>query len=87
MWDLSARAIFWQIWLERNNRIFNLVALPIQTIFYKTANLLLLWLFTDSEPQQQPIMEALQRIKLSLNFMSARGADLANNSELNLIQE
>lgn len=73
--DIQSRAIMWNIWLERNNCIFHLLAFPYYTMIIKIANLLLYWFLAATNPQHQSLNEASQRINRSLNFWSTRVSD------------
>ncbi|XP_039120377.1 uncharacterized protein LOC120256778 [Dioscorea cayenensis subsp. rotundata] len=61
LWDLVSRAILWNIWLERNSRIFQLLALPQLSTIFKTVNMLLSWFPTVADRHQQSLTEASQK--------------------------
>ena len=80
LWDLLSRAIFWSIWFERNNRIFNLNVLSPISIIIKAIHLLLAWIFAARDPHQHFPSDSLQNLRRSLDFLSARSADQAGST-------
>ncbi|XP_039140503.1 uncharacterized protein LOC120277716 [Dioscorea cayenensis subsp. rotundata] len=79
-WDLLTRAIFWNIWLERNNRIFNLAFLSTTAILFKISHMLIDWCSAARDPTLHVSSDSIQSVKRSLDFLSARPTDLASNS-------
>ncbi|XP_039123619.1 uncharacterized protein LOC120260245 [Dioscorea cayenensis subsp. rotundata] len=87
IWDLISRTILWNIWLERNSRIFQLKALPSYIVIFRSANMLLSWLSTDSDSHLQPNTDASQKIKRSLNFLTETVSHQADNSAPDIAHE
>lgn len=87
LWDLISRAIVWNIWLERNIRVFQLLALLFNTVIIKIAHMLLSWCSTILDSHQQTLSEASERIKRSLNFMSTRVTTDTNDADPTIAQE
>ncbi|XP_039141256.1 uncharacterized protein LOC120278572 [Dioscorea cayenensis subsp. rotundata] len=85
--DLISRAVTWNIWIQRNTRIFQFNALPHFSIIFKVANVLLSWFSTAADRHQHSLNEASQKIKRSLNFLSARESDPACDPAHDLAQE
>lgn len=79
-WDLLSRAIFWTIWLERNNRIFNCTFNSTSSILFKISHLFIDWCSAAKDSTQLASSDTFQSVKRSLDFLSARSADLASSS-------
>lgn len=62
-------------------------ALLHYNIISKTANMLLSWFLIAADRHQQSLNEASQKIKRSLNFLSAREANSAGDTYRGTAQE
>lgn len=71
LWDLIARAITWNIWIERNARIFNSTCIPIVSIIVKIEHVILLWMSTAPDSKKARLEEPLAKVKRSLEFLSS----------------
>lgn len=65
LWDLLARAITWNIWLERNN-----------SLILKITHLFLLRFFVVPDSKKARLEEPVAKVKRSLKFLSSRDAIL-----------
>lgn len=54
-WDMLIRAIIWNIWLERNARIFNFTCASSNSIVAKIVHMVLLWFNAGSWLQKGKI--------------------------------
>ncbi|XP_039118169.1 uncharacterized protein LOC120254088 [Dioscorea cayenensis subsp. rotundata] len=74
-WDLLVRAINWNIWLERNARIFNSNCLSSVSIIMKIVRMLISWFDAAPEPKKAKLEVPVSKIKRSLEFLSPRIAE------------
>lgn len=74
--DLFSKANLWNIWLKRNNHIFNHIYLSTSMILFKISHMLLAWFSAARDWTRQISNDSIPR---SLNFLSGRLADLVNN--------
>lgn len=82
LWDLIARAIMWNLWLERNNPIFQFLTLPSYSIMIKITNMLLFWFLATTNNH-----EVSQKNNCSLNFISTRSPNQTGYSDQHLALE
>lgn len=71
-WDFLLKAIFWNLWLLRNNLIFNLHAFAPHSVLSKIIHMLLDWISTARDPSQRFPDKSIQNLKHSLDFLSAK---------------
>ncbi|XP_039118577.1 uncharacterized protein LOC120254543 [Dioscorea cayenensis subsp. rotundata] len=75
-WDLLIRAITWNIWIERNARIFSSSCASNATIIVKIVHMLLMWLNAVPEAKRAKLEEPIKKIKKSLEFVATREVEL-----------
>lgn len=73
-WDMLIRAIIWNIWLERNARIFNFTCASSNSIVAKIVHMVLLWFNAVPDSKRAKLEEPMQKIKRSLEFHITREA-------------
>jgi len=73
-WDLLVKAINWNIWLERNARIFNFNCLSSDTIILKIIRMLMSWYFAAPESKKAKIEDSVTKIRRNLDFLVPRDA-------------
>lgn len=69
-WDLLSRAIFWNLWLERNHHIFELHSLTPHSVISKITYMLLAWIFAARDPSQRFLGNSIQKLRRSIDFLS-----------------
>lgn len=72
---LLIRAIYWVIWVERNNRIFSFVVVNVFTIIGKIDHLLIALINASSDSGRLHLDESLPTIRSSLVFADSRIRD------------
>ncbi|XP_039114040.1 uncharacterized protein LOC120249550 [Dioscorea cayenensis subsp. rotundata] len=70
-WDLLVRAINWNIWLERNARIFNSNCLSTVAIIFKINCMIISWYDAAPEAKKAKLEDPVSKIKRSLEFLSS----------------
>ena len=70
--DMLIRAISWNIWLERNERIFSAKFRPLSTIIMKIDHMLLLWLSALPVRKRAKFEDSISSIRRSLEFIGSR---------------
>ncbi|XP_039145713.1 uncharacterized protein LOC120282947 [Dioscorea cayenensis subsp. rotundata] len=71
-WDLLARAITWNIWIERNARIFSSSCASIASLIVKIIHMFLIWLNAAPDSKRAKLEEPIKKIKRSLEFVTGR---------------
>lgn len=66
------RAINWNIWLERNARIFNSNCLSADSIIIKIDRMILSWYNAAPEAKKAKLDDPMTKIKRSLDFIVTR---------------
>lgn len=74
--------MFWCIWLELNERVFNSKFLPIIYILFKINHLLLLWWNAATEAKRAKLDDSITSVKRSLEFLETRARRTGNPGEL-----
>lgn len=76
LWDLLLKAIFWNIWLKRNRRIFKHRVLTLILVILKIIYLFFSWISVAGDPQHQHILsEEVHTLRFSLDFQNVRNED------------
>lgn len=86
-WDLLLRATFWNIWIERNNRIFNLHAHSLLYVIAKITHMLLSWIFAARDLTHCSHEDSTRTLRGSLDFLSARPECLTGATTTHTSQE
>lgn len=71
-WDWLTRAIIWNIWLERNNRIFSAICLSTIAIISKIVHMIQLWFVAAPDSKKARLEEPMAKVNRSLEFHSSR---------------
>lgn len=70
--DLVVKAFVWNIWLAKNDRIFNANTLSLHVIILKIDRILLSWFSTFAEGLKGKLEESMMAIRRSLEFFGPR---------------
>lgn len=71
MGDLVVKVIVWNIWLVRNDCIFNAYVIPIQSLYVKINRILLSWFSAASDGVKEKIEGSMLIVQWSLEFTNA----------------
>lgn len=69
MVDLVVNALVWNIWLARNNRIFNANILPVHSIILIIDHILLSWFDVLANGAKAKLEDPISTIRRSLEFL------------------
>lgn len=72
IWDLLARAITWNIWMEKMHTFSHFKLLSPISIMMKIDHLLLLWLTTMEDSKKAKLEDAIKSVRRSLKFLTFR---------------
>lgn len=72
MSDLVVKAIVWNVWLARNDCIFNANAISAQVILLKVDCMLLSWFSAVPNATKEKLVDSMTTIRRSLDFIGPR---------------
>lgn len=87
MCDLVVKAFMWNVWLVRNDCIFNANVIPGHAIIMKIDRMLLHWFSTVSNSGQLKLADSMARIRHSLEFLGPHAEESQMSSALEELQE
>ena len=67
-WSLLAKAIIWQIWLGRNECIFNFITISLSSSILTTSHLFIFWVSAALESKKHKQESVSAAIKRSIQF-------------------
>lgn len=75
MGELVVKALVWNIWLARNDCMFNAIVISAHTIILKINRMLLSWFAAADEGTQEKFEDLVAIIRRSLDFLNPRGEE------------
>lgn len=72
---LIVKACVWNLWLARNDCIFNACVLPVHAIIVKINHMLLSWFSAASEGTKKKLADPISTIRRSLEFLGSRSLE------------
>ncbi|XP_039122026.1 uncharacterized protein LOC120258641 [Dioscorea cayenensis subsp. rotundata] len=70
--DFPVKALTWNIWLARNDRIFNAKILPTHCIIININRMLLSWFDALANSAKEKLEDSMSKVKRSLEFLGSR---------------
>jgi len=70
--DLLVKATLWNVWLARNESIFNAKVVPVHVIIMNIDRMLLSWFSICADNVKAKLEEPMHTIRRSLEFLSVR---------------
>lgn len=83
-WDALAKAILWNVWLEKNMRVFNSYFLSSHTLIFKITYMFIFWVYTTLECKRQRLDECVQIVKRNLEFIDPGRIEPSSLGEMHI---
>jgi len=74
LFDLVVKALLWNIWLARNERMFNANFMSVTNVILRIDRMLLAWFNAIADGSKEKIGEAVSTVKRNLDFLETRVA-------------
>lgn len=87
MSDIVIKAIVWNVWLTRNDYIFNANVLHVYSVIIKIDCMILSWCSSVGDRSQEKTLDSLTSIRHSLEFLRPRAEERVENSAFEEFQE
>lgn len=70
--DLVVKALMWNVWLARNDCLFNANVLHVYSVILKIDRMILSWCSSVGDRSQEKMLDSLASIRRSLEFLGPR---------------
>ncbi|XP_039126955.1 uncharacterized protein LOC120263117 [Dioscorea cayenensis subsp. rotundata] len=71
--DSVVKAIVWNVWLSRNDYIFNTNCIPVNALIIKVAHMLLTWFTSAGEGSRDKLEDSITIIRRELGVLRSKG--------------